>query len=156
MKNVLLLAVGLIVFSGCNKKEEKTVTAAAKEKCTAAQPEKGKKKKFEMYKMSEMSLLMEQMYVDNQRLKERIKKGDTIGKFPSHFLQIHKAVMTDGKENDTFFKKQAAHFIKAQELIYEDPKNGKQHFNEGIDACIQCHQVKCGGPIPRIKKLYIE
>ena len=109
-----------------------------------------------MYEMSEMSVLMEQMYVDNQRLKERIKNGDTIGRFPNHFLKIHKAVMTDDKENDTFFKEQAAKFIAAQEMIYKDPKNAKQHFNKGVDACLQCHQVKCAGPIPRIKKLYID
>lgn len=111
---------------------------------------------FEMYEMSEMAALMEQMYVDNQRLKERIISGDTIGKFPQHFIRIHKAVMTDETDKDAFFKEQAAKFIKAQELIYEDPKNAKKHFNNGIDVCIQCHEVKCGGPIPKIKKLYIE
>ena len=109
-----------------------------------------------MYEMSEMSTLMEQMYVDNQRLKQRIQNGDTIGVFPNHFLKIHKAVMTDPNENDAFFKEQAAQFIKAQELIYKDPKHAKEHFNEGVNACIKCHEVKCGGPIPRIKKLYIK
>jgi hypothetical protein len=113
-------------------------------------------KKFEMYEMSEMALLMEQMYVDNERLKERIKKDDTIGRFPKHFLKIHAAEMTDKQENDLFFKEQATNFIKAQVLIYEDPKNAKEHFNSGVDACIKCHEVKCGGPIPRINKLYIE
>ena len=113
-------------------------------------------KKFEMYEMSEMSLLMEQMYVDNQRLKERIQKGDTVGEFPNHFLKIHQAVMTDDSENDAFFKEQAAIFIRAQELIYKDPKNARAHFNKGVDACLKCHQVKCAGPIPRIKKLYID
>ncbi len=119
-------------------------------------PEKKEKKKFEMYTMSEMSLLMEQMYVDNQRLRDRIKKGDSIGEFPNHFMKIHKAAMTDEQENDQFFKDQAANFIHAQKMIYEDPKNAKDHFNKGVDACLSCHQVKCGGPIPRIKKLYIE
>jgi len=47
-------------------------------------------KKLQMYKMSEMAALMEQMYVDNQRLKDRIKHGDTIGKFPQHFLKYIK------------------------------------------------------------------
>ncbi|OYU79591.1 MAG: hypothetical protein CFE23_13475 [Flavobacterium sp. BFFFF1] len=149
---ILLLFVGVLVFSSC-KKEEKVVVKS-KEACSSEK--KGGGKKFEMYTMSEMSMLMEQMYVDNQRLKERIKRGDTIGKFPNHFLKIHKAVMSDDKENDAFFKKQAANFISAQEMIYKDPKNAKEHFNKGIDACIQCHKVKCGGPIPRIKKLYIE
>jgi len=152
MKKSIVLILLFSFFSlwlfSCQKKE---ATKVEEEKCTT---DKGKK--LEMYKMSEMATLMEQMYVDNQRLKERIQKGDTIGQFPQHFLKIHKAVMTDESDNDNFFKEQAAKFIKAQELIYTDPKNAKKHFNEGVDACIKCHQQKCGGPIPRIKKLYIE
>jgi cytochrome c553 len=146
MKKILLIVLFFSLFS-CQKKEEKV----EEKKCVT-----GKEKKLEMYQMSEMAALMEQMYVDNQRLAERIKKGDTIGKFPQHFLKIHEAVMTDDSDNDEFFKVQAAKFIKAQELIYKDPKNAKEHFNTGVDACIQCHQQKCGGPIPRIKKLYIK
>jgi len=146
MKKVVLVIL-LFGFLSCQKKEEKKEI----EKCVP-----DKEKKLEMYQMSEMATLMEQMYVDNQRLKERIKKGETIGEFPQHFLKIHEAVMTDESDNDTFFKEQAAKFIAAQELIYKDPKNAKKHFNIGVDTCIQCHQQKCGGPIPRIKKLYIK
>lgn len=147
MKKLFVLAVASAFLFSCGKKEENKAedTATTKEE-----------KQFEMYEMSEMAALMEQMYVDNQRLKERIKAGDTIGQFPSHFMKIHSAVMTDKQENDAFFKEQAANFIKAQELIYKDPANAKEHFNKGVDACIKCHEVKCGGPIPRIKKLYIE
>lgn len=148
MKKIGLLICSILLISACANKESK----AEKEDC-AAKP--GKDKKFEMYKMSEMSALMEQMYVDNQRLKQRISNGETIGKFPNHFMKIHKAVMTDESENDAFFQNQAAMFIKAQGLIYQDPKNAKQHFNAGVDACIKCHEVKCSGPITRIKKLYI-
>jgi len=150
MKKVVLVVLALSLFS-CQKKEAKKEVKKEEKQCSS-----GSGKKLEMYQMSEMAALMEQMYVDNQRLKERIKKGDTIGQFPQHFLKIHKAVMTDDSDNDAFFKVQAAKFIKAQELIYKDPKNAKEHFNDGVDACIQCHQQKCGGPIPRIKKLYIE
>jgi len=149
MKKLFTLLV-LIVMSSCAKKQDKPT-----EESCSSDVKNTKSSKFKMYEMSEMSALMEQMYVDNQRLKQRILKGDTIGSFPNHFLQIHKAVMTDPNENDTFFKEQAANFIKAQELIYQDPKNAKQHFNDGVNACIQCHEVKCGGPIQRIKKLYI-
>ena len=149
MKKLFTLLV-LIVISSCAKKQDKPT-----EESCSSDVKNTKSSKFKMYEMSEMSALMEQMYVDNQRLKQRILKGDTIGSFPNHFLQIHKAVMTDPNENDTFFKEQAANFIKAQELIYQDPKNAKQHFNDGVNACIQCHEVKCGGPIQRIKKLYI-
>lgn len=145
MKKILFALFFIILFS-CKEEE--------KENCTSET--NSDKAGFEMYEMSEMAALMEQMYVDNQRLKERIKSGDTIGPFPQHFLKIHSSVMTDESEKDNFFKEQAANFIEAQELIYKDPTNAQEHFNKGIDACIKCHEVKCGGPIPKIKKLYIE
>lgn len=145
MKIYIFILCTLFLFS-CKKEENE---AATKKKSSNEEA-------FEMYEMSEMAALMEQMYVDNHRLKERIKKGDTIGQFPQHFLKIHESVMTDESENDAFFKEQAKLFIEAQEQIYKDPKNAKEHFNKGIDACIQCHEVKCGGPIPKIKKLYIK
>jgi hypothetical protein len=145
MKKSLLL-ISIFFFLSCNKSTDKT-------ECKTSNKSS---KEFEMYQMSEMAALMESMYVENEKLKERIKRGDTIGQFPSHFLNIHKAVMTDESDNDQFFKEQATLFIKAQEMIYKDPKNAKQHFNDGINACVSCHQVKCGGPIPKIKKLYIK
>jgi hypothetical protein len=143
-KNLLLISI--FFFLSCNKNTEKT-------ECKTSNKSD---KEFEMYQMSEMAALMESMYIENEKLKERIKRGDTIGQFPSHFLNIHKAVMTDESDNDQFFKEQASLFIKSQEMIYKDPKNAKLHFNEGINACVSCHQVKCGGPIPKIKKLYIK
>jgi hypothetical protein len=147
MNKYFILSIAFLIFS-CNKKVEKS-------SCSSESTTKSEKK-FDMYQMSEMAALMESMYLENQKLKERIKKGETIGKFPSHFLQIHKAVMTDETENDAFFKEQAALFINAQKLIYQDPKNAKLHFNDGVNACVRCHEVKCGGPLPKIKKLYIK
>lgn len=142
----LLLLLSALFIVSCKKEN--------KESCTSETTEN--KDGFEMYEMSEMAALMEQMYVDNERLKARIIKGDTIGKFPQHFTRIHEAVLTDETDKDSFFNEQAANFIKAQELIYQDPENAKEHFNNGINACIKCHEVKCGGPIPKIKKLYIK
>ena len=144
--NKYLLLISLFFFLSCNKNTNKAVCKTSDKSG----------KEFEMYQMSEMAALMESMYIENEKLKDRIKKGDIIGQFPSHFLNIHKAVMTDESDNDQFFKEQASLFIKSQEMIYKDPKNAKQHFNEGINACVSCHQVKCGGPIPKIKKLYIK
>ena len=150
--NLVILLIFLGLFS-CQKEKQVEVN----EKQTLKKnTDSSASKEFEMYEMSEMAALMEQMYVDNQRLKERIMKRDTIGKFPQHFIKIHKAVMTDEHDKDAFFNEQAQKFIQAQELIYKDPKNAQDHFNKGVDACIQCHQVKCSGPIPRIKKLYIK
>lgn len=152
MKKVFIVLLAVSFISCQNSKKEETKEEEKQEACKTD----AKSKEFQMYQMSEMAALMEQMYVDNQRLKDRIIKGDTIGQFPSHFMKIHNAVMTDESDNDAFFKEQAVKFIKAQELIYKDPKNAKEHFNNGVDACIACHKQKCGGPIPKIKKLYIK
>ncbi len=148
----LAFLTGIFFVFSCNKKDATKEIPAPEKTVVKDTVSSG----FEMYEMSEMAALMEQMYVDNQRLKERISKGDTIGKFPQHFLEIHESAMTDETDNDAFFKEQAAIFIDAQEKIYKDPKNAKEHFNKAVSACVSCHEVKCTGPIPRIKKLYIQ
>lgn len=146
MKKTLLFSLVFAVFFSCQKKEED------KKAC----PPKKEEKKFEMYTMSEMAALMEQMYVENKSVKEKIIKGESLGKFPEYYLKIHTAKFTDESENDAFFKENAKLYIETQKLIYSDPTNAKQNYNKGIDACIACHESKCGGPIPKIKKLYLK
>ncbi len=98
---------------------------------------------------------MEQMYVDNKRLKERIASGDTIGNFPKHFLKIHASAMTDESENDAFFKEQAAKFLKAQELIYTDSLNAKKHFNEAVSCLREMPRTKMRAGLYHALKNYI-
>lgn len=149
MKKLSGLILISILLSGCSEKSETVKATVPIEKATP-------KKEFKMYEASEMAALMETMYADNMNLKQRIMNGDSIGQFPQHFIKIHSSVMTDESENDAFFKEQAAKFIKAQEMIYRDPANAKTHFNDAVAVCVQCHEQKCEGPIPRIKKLYIK
>jgi len=149
MKKFLVFGYTFLFIISCQKKAESTEEKVDSTATT-------EKKSFEMYELSEMALLMEQMYVDNQRLKERIEKGEPVGEFPSHFAEIHGAIMTDPSENDQFFRDNANIFLRAQEMIYKDPENAKEHYSNAIQACISCHEVKCSGPIPRIKKLQLK
>lgn len=142
MKNSILVLLFFFLFSCSKQKEENTKDAEDKE--------------FEMYQMSEMAILMEQIYANNYQLKKRISEGAYLGKFPEHFLDIHTAVMTEKQENDSFFKENAKIYIAEHKKIYANPENAKKHFNNSIDVCIKCHQEKCTGPIQRIKKLYIK
>ena len=142
-----LCCISSLMLVSCQKKEQD------KKVCT---PQKSEGKKFEMYSMSEMAALMEQMYVENQSVKEKIINGKSLGKFPEYFLKIHTAKFTDESENDAFFKENAKLYIESQKAIYSNSTNVKMNYNKGIDACIACHESKCGGPIPKIKKLYIK
>ncbi|WP_293873442.1 hypothetical protein [Flavobacterium sp.] len=154
MKKTILL---FLVFSLLNLFSSLTLVSCQKKEAKKVEEKKCiPKKKLEMYQLSEMAALMEQMYIENQRLKERITTGDTLGDFPKHFLNIYTAKFTDETDNDLYFKTKVKEFITAQQLIYSDQKNEKKHFKASIDACIACHQEKCGGPIQRIKKLYIK
>jgi cytochrome c553 len=155
MKKFYIPVLAFFILSACKKEvQQPVVKAVAKDTANCKKPADGKK--FVMYEMSELASLMEQMYAENLQLKDRIKNGQPVGEFPKHIVKIHSAAMTDPSENDAFFKEQAAKFIAAQEQIYKDPANAQKHFNDGVTACIKCHEGKCEGPIPRIKKLYIK
>lgn len=144
MKQLAVVLLSISVLFSCQKKQEDT------EACST------EGKEFKMYEMSEMAMLMEQMYAHNQQLRLRIIKGDSVGTFPDFFNKIYSAKFTTPSDNDAFFKENADKYIVAQKLIYSETENVKDNFNKGVDACVTCHQGKCGGPIPRIKKLYIK
>lgn len=112
------------------------------------------KKGFEMYEMSEMATLMEQMYAYNLQLKTKIEHQQELGIYPVFFDRLHTAPMTDASERDLFFENQAQVFLSAQKKIYVATDVVKD-YNAMVQSCIACHQKKCGGPIERIKKLYI-
>lgn len=152
MKKVLGLFLLVLVLVSCQKKETTKVTNTKQDSSACSK----KEKKFEMYQMSEMASLMEQMYAHNMQLRNRIISGDTVGKYPEFFNKIYTSKFTTPSDNDAFFKENAKKYIEAQKLIYSDPKNAKQHFNDGVNSCVTCHESKCGGPIPRIKKLFIK
>jgi cytochrome c556 len=145
MRNILVLLL-VICFFSCQKKEKST--SENNESCN-------KEKKFEMYELSEMASLMEQMYAYNLQIKNKIEKGEPVGNYPEFFNKIYTAKFTDSTDKDPFFDANAKAFIATQKLIYTDAEYVKQNFNAGVKACITCHQGKCGGPIPKIKKLFI-
>jgi cytochrome c553 len=154
MGKFLIVALCGLLLVGCKKETKPEATAPAKKDTAGCT--KTATKAFKMYELTEMASLMERMYAENSQLKQRIVNGDTLGKFPEYMLTIHSAKMTDESDNDAFFKENAANFIKAQRAVYETPATAKQHFNDMVTACITCHESKCGGPIQRIKKLYIK
>lgn len=141
----LALFVSLLALS-CQKenKVEAKSTSNIKEKDSP----------FKMYEMSEGALLMEEMYAHNLQLKEQILAGNDLGTMPESFSKLPFVVLTDPSDKDDFYNKQSLEFLSFQQAIYtsDDPK---QAFNAMIASCLECHNKKCGGPIPRIKKLLI-
>ncbi len=136
-----------MVLFGCNEKHNQTETITPKDGVQSTN--------FQMYEMSEMASLMEQMYAYNTQLKERILTGAPLGEYPQAFDKLHIAVLTDASDRDAFFNDQAFKFIEAQKAVYNQTENAKENFNKMVNQCLECHAKKCGGPVPRIKKLLI-
>lgn len=149
MKNTLLLLCTIFIFSCQNAPKKEVESNKSDSTCNT-------KKEFKMYEMSEMAALMEQMYAHNMQVKKHILNKEDVGDYPEYFEKIHTAKFTDESDNDAFFKQKAKEYIVSQKLIYTTNGNTKENFNKGVDVCISCHNQKCGGPIERIKKLYIK
>jgi len=146
MKYIFFIALLFSILS-CTNNPKANVTAPVNQKAES---------EFVMYEMSEMAGLMEQMFVENKRLRDRIIANDTLGQMPDYFDGILNKQLTDPSDYDQFYIEHAELFLQQQKNIYANPQKAKELFNLSVDACIKCHEVKCGGPIQRIKKLYIK
>ena len=127
--------------------------------CNTAKKEEVKKADEElvMYEFSEMALLMEEMYKTNENLKYKIINKEDIGEFSDKFLDIHSAVLTDPEDRNPSFEIFSKAFIENQQAVFTASEDEvKEQFNTIVNSCVACHKTTCLGPIPRIKKLYIE
>ncbi len=140
MRIITIIFLSFFVFSCKNEKNKKET----------------KEKDFQMYEMTEMALLMEKMYHENESLKSKIINNDSLGSFSKDYKIIFSAKMTEPSDNDDFYKEHAQLFIESQQKIYIEKGKEKENFNNMVNSCISCHEMKCTGPIVRIKKLYIK
>lgn len=150
MKKILFAVLGCCFLISCQEK-----VAEQKDISVIDSKDSLKDTKFQMYEMSEMASLMEQMFAYNTQLKERVLNNEDLETYPLFFENLHTANFTDPSDNDVFFQEHAYQFIEAQKAIYEEATDTKSKFNEMVQQCLACHAKKCGGPIPRIKKLLI-
>lgn len=114
------------------------------------------KEPMQMYQMSEMAAYMEQMYAAHQQMKQQILDGEEITELSFDLENLHSAAFTDPKDYDAFFKTWANRFKQYEIQMIENPEQAQHYYNQAIQACISCHEVKCAGPLPRIKKLIIK
>ncbi len=125
--------------------------------CKNNQEEQKEKKVLVMAKTSEMALLMNEMYAYNESIKQQIIEGNLSNNYPQRFDNIHSAVLTNPSVRDFDFESFSKQYLEAQKQVFESPQEELTvSYNNAINACISCHNVKCVGPIPRIKKLLIK
>jgi cytochrome c553 len=114
--------------------------------------------KPQMYEYSELAALMEKMYQDNAALKKEIEAGKVPQSFPEDFLRMHDAEATDPNDKNDTYHALAKVYLSQMDSIVQSPDaaHAKRAFNNMVTTCVNCHQVFCQGPIPRIQKLRIQ
>lgn len=114
-----------------------------------------KEESFQLYQMSEMASFMEIMYVDHQRIKGEILAGKKVDTLNFDLSKLFYARMTDTTDRDAEYQNMAKLYVEYEEQLLGDNLQQKEIYNKAVNMCISCHQIKCTGPIPRIKKLLI-
>lgn len=115
------------------------------------------KKELEMYKDSELALLMRKMYKDNLEIRDSLIEGFVPRSFPKDFSTIHTAKATEPEKLDETFQSLADLYLQNMTIITEakTAEEAKISFNGMINTCSSCHTIYCPGPLSKIKKMKI-
>ncbi|MEJ6792161.1 MAG: hypothetical protein QNK89_05345 [Lacinutrix sp.] len=147
MKYLVYIFCFTVILS-CNSKVEESDT----------KEEVSKAKVYDMYEPSEMANLMNEFYAENLKIKNEILAGNIPKEFPTDFLKIHTAELSNFKTRNAKFEAFSNLYIVAEQEVFNTESNipVQERFNNAIGVCISCHQTECTGPIPRIQKLLIK
>ncbi len=146
LKYLSLLLILVFICNSCKKETNPK----------SNEPNLDAKKELVMAEVSEMANLMNEMYAYNEAIKQQIINGNLEAGYPENFDKIHTAILTDPTDRDLTFESFSRQFIESQKSVFnESEENLKSRYNNSINSCMSCHNVKCVGPIPRIKKLLI-
>jgi len=134
-------------FVSCSTSEEKTEESCTKITVSEINPNGD----------SELALLMRQMYVDADLIKQNIidNKGNISEEFIKELEQVHSAIPTDEDVKTPEFEAFNKALILQAEALKNTTENKSEAFNQLVNRCIDCHGSFCPGPIKKIKKLII-
>lgn len=108
---------------------------------------------------SELALAMRKVFDQTEEMKLSLEAGEFV--VPENYIEnlkkFHTATPTDPEVKvEQFFG-----FIKAIDLAAKKLESSKdldlqkEEYSRVVNACIQCHQEFCPGPIRRINKLLL-
>ncbi|SFJ36175.1 hypothetical protein [Myroides guanonis] len=144
MRNSLILLILLTSLFSCITKNEK-IEVVEEEKV------------FVTYELSPMASLMERMYAESLLMKGHIVEKNTNVVVSTDFIkELEFAALTVPSDKDAFFEIQMKEFVDLYTSLESQEVIKKESYNAMIQSCLSCHQVKCTGPIERIKKLIIK
>ena len=108
--------------------------------------------------MSELALLMRKMDKTVSEWKRNIETGSLdMKEVPDWLNRLHTAEATDPDEINEVYHTMADAWIESVDQLKKATQSEiPKAFNTLVNNCVNCHQQFCQGPIPKIKKLYVD
>ncbi len=157
MKIIFKIILGCLLstsfFVSCNQEAEKTEVKPINKKKVVK-----KVWKQEEMESSELAVLMRDMWDSSMVRKKQIISGENVNAYADLFNELHTAEATKVKDNVELFNSFADVFQENMTQVDAAAPGPPQReaFNNLVSTCVSCHQNYCQGPIPKIKKLYIQ
>ena len=106
---------------------------------------------------SELALAMRNIFNQTEDIKKSLNEGKLV--VPENYIENLKSFHTAKPTDPEVKVEQFFGFVKAIDLAAQELERSenfdaqKEQYSRVLNACIQCHQQFCPGPIRRINKL---
>ncbi len=141
------MKLSLKILGGC-------IIASSFFSCSSEQKESKQSTNFPN-KDSELALLMRELVANTEQIKAQIINNEEI-EFFLKFEELHTSNPTDANvRDDGRFTSFADNYIYSVKELINSNEDKTGLYNNMIQACVNCHQQICPGPVKRIKKLHI-
>jgi hypothetical protein len=147
----LLFIIGLVV-QACSSEPKSTTIAQDKKADSLAACSTIK----DPNQTKPMALMMRQMAANADSMKTKINRGQVLDSLQYPFIRFYIAEPTDPSVLEPNFFEKSRLFQSAYRALFQHPKEQKKYYNLMIQACVNCHENYCSGPLKRIRKLPIQ
>jgi len=155
MRNKLVILsiffLSIIIFQACQENTKpQTETPKPKDSTEACVPIK------DPNNPKPMALMMRLMAANADSMRSQLLRGETLDSNQYAFIKFYLVEPTDPNVLEPQFFENARMFQSSYHELFKHPKEQKKYYNLMINACINCHESYCSGPLKRIRKFPIE
>ncbi len=103
-----------------------------------------------------MALMMRALAKNCDSMKVKLNRGESVDSLTFPIMPFWSAEPTDSSVLEPLFFDNAKQFQMAYTKLMQSQKSQKENYTTLINACINCHNSYCSGPLKKIRKLKLD